>query len=521
MNLRLVFQDAFGRNIPMLCGFSPMKWFLVFAVVVLSSSFSDKAQAVDQPLSLSTIANSSYVGILPGLPSGTTVLGGVTFDLPGTRPDWQSNPNSQAPDLYATFGLAIDNAAAVHLLLNTGNTYTSQMQIGDQIGVIALLFLTGPTEIVPLRVGHNIREQAVGTTAQPVINTFTDSNLQEVWRGNNNGGVESVVDMLTIPLSGTRTLTQIQIVDQSQAKIGQVNPVLALKAVTVQTIPEPRSLVLSACGLLLVFRRVMRRVVRNVVVATLAIASCPLNSSAAVSFSENFSNSTVTPLLVAPSEFFFGPNATPVGTAQNSSGTRRYITTSQADFNLVDFVFEITFTVNSPTPAQTAFIGFGSGEGDPNFFTEPHTSIYLRQFPDDFENGQLRLTISSAPQSPPNQPPETVISGATGPGNGTHRARIQKVGDIVTLGVDEDYGGGPFIADYSAVRSMTTDLAFLNGTNSRLFFGVQSGNTTFDNLTVAVVPEPASTALCGCGVLLLARRSRISRKDRGYPKPPK
>ena len=211
--------------------------------------------AVDTTLSITPIANSSYVGILPGFPQGTAILGGVTFDLPASRPDWQSNPNSQAPDLSATLSLSIDFASSVRLLLNTGNTYTSQMQIGDQIGSIVLGYTSGPTDTVLLRVGNNIREQAVGTTAQPVINTFTDSNLQEVWRGNNNGGVESVVDMLTIPLSGTRTLTSIQFIDQSQANIGQVNPVLALKGATVQSVPEPASALLLVFGGALCLRR--------------------------------------------------------------------------------------------------------------------------------------------------------------------------------------------------------------------------------------------------------------------------
>ncbi len=232
-----------------------------------------------------------------------------------------------------------------------------------------------------------------------------------------------------------------------------------------------------------------------------------LPTEAALSFAEDFSSPTISSNLVAPSEFLFGPDASPVGTAQNPSGTRRYVTTVATDFNTVDFIFEITFSVNTPTPAQTAFVGFGSGIDDPNFFSEPHSSIYLRQFPDDFESGQLRLTISTGAQIPPNQPPELIMSSTPGPGNGTHRAQIKKVGDLVTLSLDEDYAGGAFTADYAATRSMGADLAFLNSANSRLFFGVQSGNTTFDNLTVTVVPEP-STALFGLGLLLTTFQHR-------------
>ena len=241
---------------------------------------------------------------------------------------------------------------------------------------------------------------------------------------------------------------------------------------------------------------------------TLLIAG-EIVSTAATSFTEDFSGTTINSNLAAPSEFIFGPNSSPIGTAQNPSGTRRYITTVATDFNTVDFVFEVTYTVGTPTAAQTPFIGFGSGAEDSNFFFEPHTSIYLRQFPDDFESGQLRLTISSAAQIPPQNPPEYALSDTPGPGNGTHRARITKTGNIVTLSEDEDYTGGVFTPDYATSRNITTDLAFLNNTNSRLFFGVQSGNTTFDSLTVSVVPEPSSMLLVVGGIALYSRRRSL------------
>ena len=106
------------------------------------------------------------------------------------------------------------------------------------------------------------------------------------------------------------------------------------------------------------------------------------------------------------------------------------------------------------------------------------------------------------------------MSGTPGPGNGTHRAQITKFGDTLTLSLDEDYSGGPFTPDFNFSRSMSADLAFLNSGNSRLFFGVQSGNTTFDDLTVTVVPEPNSIPLLllgGAGVFLLRRLSVVKR----------
>ena len=40
------------------------------------------------------------------------------------------------------------------------------MSVGNQIGQVVLTFSSGSNEIIPLDVGVNIREWAVGTTAQ-------------------------------------------------------------------------------------------------------------------------------------------------------------------------------------------------------------------------------------------------------------------------------------------------------------------------------------------------------------------
>lgn len=232
--------------------------------------------------------------------------------------------------------------------------------------------------------------------------------------------------------------------------------------------------------------------------ATIAIIAFDTAAKAADSFSENFSNTNITTRLIAPAGYIFGTNATPVGTAQNAvfSDFREYITTAAADYNTVDFVMEITVSVRGPGPSQTAFVGFGSAIPDPNYFTEPHTSIYLRLFPDDFLDGALGLSISTDP----SHHEEAVDSSSLHPGEGTHRVQLRKVANVLRLSCDVDYAGGPFVADYSVTRRMDTDLAFLNDSNSRLFFGVQGTNTTFDDLTVTVLPrlsiEVADVALC-------------------------
>lgn len=232
----------------------------LLAVCVILCAQHPKAKGNDVPVDITGTSNSSYAGILPGFASGNVLLGGVNFDIPTTYPQFLSNTEqSVLPDLSATFSTDIANVIDVCLLLNTGNTYSDEMSVGDQIGAVTLTFASGPPQVVPLEVGVNIREVAIGTTAQAVINTFTDPDVQEVWSGNNNGGVLSVVDMLTIPVSGDQTLTGITVADQSEALIGQVDPGLNLKGITVQAVPEPTQTLPLFAGVGFLFWTARRR----------------------------------------------------------------------------------------------------------------------------------------------------------------------------------------------------------------------------------------------------------------------
>jgi hypothetical protein len=206
------------------------------------------ASATDVTVPISSVANDNYAGVLPTLSTGTVVFAGVTFDLPDTRPYFDSNINSLPPDLSATQNVSLAGAQAVHLLLNTANTYSSQMSVGQQIGQVVLNFSGGGTSVTPLLAGVNIREWAIGTTARPVITSFSDPNLQNVWQGVNNGGILSAIDMLTIPVTNSGTLVQIAVQDESIALIGQTNPVLNWRATTV-TVPEPETLPMALVGI--------------------------------------------------------------------------------------------------------------------------------------------------------------------------------------------------------------------------------------------------------------------------------
>jgi len=219
-------------------------------LVMLSQN--QKSEATDVPVSLSGTANYNFAEISNNFAYGNVVLGGVNFTIPSTYADFNTNPGSVLPDLSVTLNTNIASVSDVQLLISTGNTYSSEMSVGNQIGEITLDFASGSPEVVPLDVGVNIREFAIGTTAQSVINTFTSSTLQNVWTGDNNGsnGILCALDMLTIPTSAGRTLTSITVADQSEALIGHVDPSINLEAVTVQTVPEPKGPLLLLIGLI-------------------------------------------------------------------------------------------------------------------------------------------------------------------------------------------------------------------------------------------------------------------------------
>ncbi|MFM8891396.1 MAG: hypothetical protein ACKOTB_07195 [Planctomycetia bacterium] len=242
----------------------------------------------------------------------------------------------------------------------------------------------------------------------------------------------------------------------------------------------------------------------------------------AIFFSENFDATTVTSNLSVPAGWTSGSNSTPAGVAQNNapavydpdsetySDPRTYISTAATNYTTVDFVYEISFTVGSG--GDIAFFGIGSGQPDPLFYGEPASSFYLRQSPTSFANGLTGVTIAL-----PGGTHNEFTLADPGPGNGTYRARMQKVGNEVTIGLNPNYTGGPFVATYSATRNMATDLSFLDSTNTRLFFGTSGPLTTFDNLSITgpdPVPEidPAGLgsvlAVIGGGFGLLERRRK-------------
>lgn len=287
----------------------------------------------------------------------------------------------------------------------------------------------------------------------------------------------------------------------------------------VVAVPGPAAYALALAGLACGGCARWRRRMLSHACLLLALVVVPSAAHAATFFTDDFTSSAANSNLAVPSGWTFGGSSSPAGVAQNNGQVtdpdsqttvtpRTYISTVATDFNAVDFDYQLTFTVGGGG-GNIAFFGIGSGQPNPDFYDEPAAAFFLRQFPSSFSSGQTGWTISS-PTDPRNPSENTFPSSGTG--DGTYRARLLKSGTTLLLGIDANYAGGPFAADFSVTKNLLTDLSFLNSTNSTLFFGTAGTDTTFDNLSVAAVPEPSTClmALAGvaCSGLSIWRRRR-------------
>jgi len=236
-------------------------------------------------------------------------------------------------------------------------------------------------------------------------------------------------------------------------------------------------------------------------IALLPLACLAQTLQGATSFTEDFNSTTITSHLTAQATWRYGSNSTPAGSAQQTSGIRTYITTTDTDYNGVDFTAQtIVTTLRGSGGAGIIFFGFGPGTPT-GTYGEPGGSYYLRVGASDFSfidatNGPTSGNYSLASSSP----------------DGTYMLQIQKIGNNVTFGLEQNYTSGAFVATPGLfiTETMTGGLSFLNSANSKLFIGTQSTKSTFDSFSVVTaVPETSALALLAlsaCGIGLRRRR---------------
>src|SRR5256712_12294828 len=182
---------------------------LILASGLIAAS-SVLGHAQDAPIALGTLATYPLSSAYATVPAGQATLGGHPFDMTS------GNMIKLATSASASFAGSYQNPTAVHLLLNSANTYS--WYDGTPVGSVVLTFSDGTTQTATLTVGSNLREWYIG--GYGVVTAVTDTTPSTtapyvtdpaVWTTTVLGGTGTAVfDMLTIPvLTANQTLTSV------------------------------------------------------------------------------------------------------------------------------------------------------------------------------------------------------------------------------------------------------------------------------------------------------------------------
>jgi hypothetical protein len=214
---------------------------------------------------------------------------------------------------------------------------------------------------------------------------------------------------------------------------------------------------------------------------------------AAMFFSEDFDDGTLDANLEqnnAGSWNISGGDAT--------TGSRNYIRTVDTDYNTVDFVAEITVTINADgLPGNNgngaAYFGLGDGAHQGDFWDAPTEAVVFELFPDSFDHEEFVGMIYDGDESGNSVYGENFWNIAESqPHNGTHRLRLSKSADVLTFEIDEFFTG-TFSADDSTTISLnatgSNGLEHLDSSNSRIFFGTGYTTTSFDDFKISIPPK--------------------------------
>lgn len=191
------------------------------------------------------------------------------------------------------------------------------------------------------------------------------------------------------------------------------------------------------------------------------------------------------------------------GSLISGDGGRNYMRTLDSDYATVKFTAEVTFT--AATNDQAVFIGIGAGDtalfGTPDWSTQFSSASFWPEM-----NNAKFVRFRTA-----NDVNVFGDTGVPGMAAGTHRFRMtfNPANNQLLGAIDVNYAGGPFVAD-----AMTTNFPIVLSSlfaadgwpsePSRIFFGGDDG-TTFRDLSITVVPEPASAVLLLLGVAAIFR----------------
>lgn len=222
-------------------------------------------------------------------------------------------------------------------------------------------------------------------------------------------------------------------------------------------------------------------------------------AGAATSFTESFDSTSSGPNLSVGTSAGDGAGSNSFATGDWVISPHNYrvaLKTNDTDYALQDFTMTTILTVGSASPWSSPMIGMGTGDFSPTLL--PSTSSFGAMARADLHNGtdyRFQLFADEA----------LTVRNGTNVGalsGGTHLMKMEWDAGTETATFSFDNGN-----DGSFEETFTHTYAGLDGTNSRLFVGGGNGLVVSD-VSVAVVPEPASTALLGLGGLALLLRRR-------------
>lgn len=204
----------------------------------------------------------------------------------------------------------------------------------------------------------------------------------------------------------------------------------------------------------------------------------------------------------------FDGMGTHFGTVWAGDGGRNYIRTNDSDYATVKFQAEITFETTSDD--QAVFFGLGAGDralfGTPDWSTQFSSASF---WPETANDKFVRFRTANDV----NAFGDSTVAGFD-PGVHRFRMKFDPVLNQLQGEIDINYAGGPFVAD-AAQTNFPIGVGSLFAADgwpsepSRIFFGGDDG-ATFRDLSIVVVPEPATGILLLVGPVAIWCRRRIN-----------
>ena len=197
----------------------------------------------------------------------------------------------------------------------------------------------------------------------------------------------------------------------------------------------------------------------------------------------DFSGSTLDARLEDPAGAFTVSGGSIHKNGFEGQSVRRYVRTKASDFNTVDFVAEVTFSISNYNGGFT-IVYFGLGSGDPStcYDTESDGVLFRAHTNAPGSGGQTDAAVRNNATCPANFLGLQKIVNGEYLQNRTHRARLTKSGSQVTLQLDIDNNGS-----WDGTTRTFTMPGFLTASNSRIYFGTSNPNDTFDDLRIKVI----------------------------------